>query len=114
MLFQSQAQAGQALLNGQIEGYITGLTQLFNPPLADNQDKVAAHVLEDGDWGMPESVMRNTGYNVVSCDNAALAHAFDEHLQEVIDSGEWERIFSALPPEFAVDEVAPPAQGCGG
>ncbi|MCU1439667.1 MAG: amino acid transporter substrate-binding protein family [Rhodoglobus sp.] len=112
LLFQSQPQAAQALLNGQIKGYVTGLTQMFNAPLSEHQDEIDAHELVDGDWNMPESVLQNTGYNVVSCENSALATALDEHLQEMIDSGTWEETFSALPDEFTVDETVPPTQGC--
>ncbi len=113
VLFQNQAQAGQALLNGQVDGYITGLTQMYNAPLSEHQDEIAAHELNDGDWNMPGALLRNTGYNVVSCDNQELAHALDDHLNEMIDSGDWKQVFSALPSEFAVSEVAPPQQGCG-
>lgn len=113
ILFQGQPQAAQALLNGQVDGYVTGLTQMYNPPLSASQDKIAAHPLDDGDWGMPASMLRNVGYNVVSCENSALAKAMNEHLGELISSGDWKKTFSALPPEFAVDETVPPAQGCG-
>lgn len=112
LLFQSQPQAAQALLNGQVDGYITGLTQMYNAPLSENQDAIEAHDIEPGDWGMPANVLQNTGYNVVSCDNPGLAEALDAHLAELIESGEWAEIFSALPAQFEVDEVSPPTQGC--
>lgn len=112
LLFQSQPQAAQALLNGQVDGYITGLTQMYNPPLNEHQKEIEAHTIEEGDWDMTSDVLLNTGYNVVACENSALATALDEHLAEMIDSGHWAKAFSALPDEFIVDEAVPPVQGC--
>lgn len=114
LLFQSQPQAAQALLNGQIDGYITGLTQMYNPPLSEHQDEIESHQIQEGDWDMTPEVILNTGYNVVSCENTELATALDEHLGEMIDSGDWDEAFSALPDEFIVDEATPPTQGCTG
>jgi polar amino acid transport system substrate-binding protein len=114
ILYQSAAEAGTALVNGQIDVYVNSAAQMYNQPLVD-QDNLTAHYLEVGDFDMPEIVINNYGTNVVSCENPELARAFDEYVQQQFDSGELEALQDELdfPEEFRLDEFPVPAQGCG-
>jgi len=114
VLFQSAAEAGTALVNGQIDAYVNSALQMYNAPLADNDDLVA-HMLEVGDFDMPSTVITNIAYNVVPCGNPALAEAMNEYLQGLEDSGEWTKINEEVgfSEEFQLHEFTVPAQGCG-
>lgn len=114
MLFQSDAEAATALVNGQVDAYVNSALQIFNKPIVD-QDDMTYHLLEVGDLGMEDNAINLRGTNVVSCDNPALAEAFDAYLQEIYDSGELEEILVAndIPEDFWNDDFTPPAQGCG-
>lgn len=114
VLYQSAAEAGTALVNGQIDAYVNSALQMFNQPLSE-QDDLVAHLLEVGDLDMPATVITNIAYNVVSCENPELAKAMDEYLQELYDSGDWADINDEVgfSEEFRLDEFKTPEQGCG-
>jgi polar amino acid transport system substrate-binding protein len=114
VLFQSAAEAGTALVNGQIDAYVNSALQMYNPPLADRDDLVA-HLLSDGDFDMPPTVITNIAYNVVPCNNPDLAVAMNEYLEELEDSGEWTAMNEEVgfSEEFQLHEFTVPEQGCG-
>lgn len=113
-LFQDQTTAGQALLNGQIDGYVNGEFVVHAPPLSDSPSLVA-HALHVGDFGIPDSLLANTAYNVVNCNNRGLAAALDRELLHLHATGEWRNILKAngLGPEADVPLRTPP-QVCAG
>ena len=89
-VFPSSVAQGQALLNGQIDGVITSAIAAPNEPLGG--PKVDVTVLDRGAFGLPQSVVRATAYNVVSCENQALAKEFDEYVRGLEKSGELTKI----------------------
>jgi polar amino acid transport system substrate-binding protein len=93
-LFPDQAAVGQALLNGQIQGYINGSTAIHEPPLNDSPD-VVAHALHPGDFGLPESLLVNIAYNIINCKNRGIAAALNEELARLHSNGEWAKILQA-------------------
>jgi ABC-type amino acid transport substrate-binding protein len=113
-LFPDQVTAGQALLNGQVQGYVNGEVLLHTPPLNDSPN-VVAHPLHPGDFDIPASLLANIAYNVVNCDNRGLAGALNQELSAMHSSGEWGRTLRAngLGPDADV-QLRAPAQGCGG
>jgi polar amino acid transport system substrate-binding protein len=86
-LYQDEATVGQALLNGQIDGYVNGASTVDAPPLTAK--KVAAHLLKPGDWGMPDSALTTIAHNIVKCDNTGLESAMNKTLSEQYKSGAW-------------------------
>lgn len=114
MLFPDQPTAAQALLNGQIDGYVNGEAQLQTPPLKDSPD-VVAHRLKPDDFGFPEALLANPSYNIVNCENPGLAHAMDEEFAKLHANGEWAKVLkdNGLGPESDV-ELKAPSQMCGG
>lgn len=92
-VFPSSVAQGQALLNGQIDGVITSAIAAPNEPLGG--PKVDVTVLNRDDFGLPQSVVRATAYNVVSCKNQGLAKAFDKYVRSQEKSGELAKIVNA-------------------
>jgi len=92
-VFPSSVAQGQALVNGQIDGVITSAIAAPNEPLSG--PKVDVTVLDPGDFGLPQSVVRATAYNVVSCKNQALAKEFDTYVRSQEKSGELAKIVDA-------------------
>lgn len=114
MLFPDQASAAQALLNGQIQGYVNGEVLLHTPPLSESGD-VVAHRLNAGDFGFPETVLSNPSYNIVNCNNRGIATALDEELKNLHTSGEWKKVLEEnhLGPDSDVT-LSAPEQICSG
>jgi ABC-type amino acid transport substrate-binding protein len=112
-LFPDQATVAQALLNGQIQGYVNGEVILHTPPLNDSPN-VVANRLHPGDFGIPETLLANIAYNIVNCDNRDLATALDQELAKMHSTGEWQETLKAngLGPDADV-ELATPEQMCG-
>lgn len=107
-LFPDEVTAVQALLNGQVQGYVNGTGGQVNP-------KMVAHPLHPGDFEFPESVLANIAYNIVNCKNPGLAAALDEELTKLHKSGEWLKALKAhgLPPEDDAG-LKSPTQVCTG
>jgi ABC-type amino acid transport substrate-binding protein len=114
-LFQTNSDAMNALLNGQIDAYINGAGVLFNEPFLSNQDKVTAHEVNSGDFGFPDDIINSISYNIVGCDNVELATAFDKYVNAQRDNGGWDELLDKykLPDNFRIDTSEPPAEGCG-
>ena len=114
VLFPDQATIGQALLNGQIDGYVNGEVLLHTPPLSASPD-VVAHLLEPGDFGFPASILSNLSYNLVNCNNRSLAAAMDEEFAKLHSSGEWQMILrdNGLTADADV-QLKTPEQVCSG
>jgi ABC-type amino acid transport substrate-binding protein len=112
-LFPDQATVAQALLNGQIQGYVNGQVLLHTPPLSDSPE-VVAHQLHPGDFDIPEPLLANIAYNIVNCDKRDLATALDQELAKMHSTGEWQETLKAngLGPDADV-ELATPEQMCG-
>jgi ABC-type amino acid transport substrate-binding protein len=90
-LFQDEASVGQALLNGQIQGYVNGADSVLSPPLASHLSEVVAHDIKPGQFGMPNSVLVNVAYNIVECNNPGLAAAMNQTLVTLHRDGTWSR-----------------------
>jgi ABC-type amino acid transport substrate-binding protein len=113
LLFQKDAEAAQALLNGQVDAYVNSSLQMFNTPLAGHNDLVA-NPLKAGDANMPANIITNVAYNVVSCKNPKLAAAFDAYLRELQSSGQMQSIYQKnnFPENFRISAPTAPQQGC--
>jgi len=119
VLFQTQTEAAQALLNGQISAYINGQDELYTPPLSTHESEIAYHPLKAGDLGMTNEMLENTAYNAVSCSNTGLAKALDDYLTDLHQSGTWTSYLRGkgqglinLPTSYDVTPTAP-TQYCG-
>ena len=93
-LFPDQTTVGQALMNGQIQGYVNGNMVIHAPPLSDSPN-VVAHPLRPGDFTIPESMLSNNAYNIVRCNNRGLAAALDQELATMHSTGEWQKALAA-------------------
>jgi len=113
-LFPDQVAAGQALLNGQIQGYINGEVVIHTPPFNDSPNIVASP-LHAGDFDLPDTLLANIAYNIVNCRNRNLAAALDQELVKMHSNGEWQMVLKAngLGPNSDVD-LKVPTQNCGG
>jgi ABC-type amino acid transport substrate-binding protein len=107
-LFPDEVTAVQALLNGQVQGYVNGTGGRVDP-------RMIAHALHPGDFGFPESVLANIAYNIVNCKNPGMAAALDEELTKLHKSGDWLKALKAhgLRAEDLAELKSVP-QGCGG
>jgi ABC-type amino acid transport substrate-binding protein len=114
MLFPDQTTVAQALLNGQIDGYVNGEAAMHTPPLNDSPD-VVAHPVQAGDFGFPEGLLANLSYNIINCDNRGLATAMDQELVKMHDDDEWSKVLkdNGLSPDADV-ELKVPTQVCSG
>jgi len=107
-LFPDEVSAMQALLNGQVQGYVNG----NGGPLQPN---VTYHPLRPGDFGFPESVLSNIAYNIVNCKNHDMADALNEELTKLHKSGEWQKALKANGLAMEDDaELKSPEQVCSG
>jgi ABC-type amino acid transport substrate-binding protein len=119
-LYPDTASVGQALLNGQIDGYVNGASLALVPPM--NTAATTGHPLKAGDWGFPEGVIDTPSYNQVNCGNHGLAEAYDAYVMSQNASGALATIITTavkaavgnstvkipnLSPDLTV-----PAQGC--
>ena len=107
-LFPDEVTTVQALLNGQVQGYVNGVGGKSWPG-------VVHHDLHEGDFGFPKSVLENVAYNIVNCKNRDIAAALDAELTKLHKSGEWMRALKAHdmgPEDDAV--LQSPKQICGG
>lgn len=116
-LFQTAVDAETALVNGQIDAYVNSNFQMLVPPFSKHSN-VEFHPLSNGDLGMPSDVINTYSYNVVSCQNSALAKAMDKYLKGLVSSGKWKKIYDKN--NFPKDsrlldpaDIKPPKQGCG-
>jgi ABC-type amino acid transport substrate-binding protein len=114
VLFPDQATIAQALLNGQIDGYVNGEVLLHTPPISDSPD-IVAHRLEAGDFGFPASILSNLSYNIVNCSNRNLAAAMDQEFAKSHSDGEWQAVLkdNGLTADADVD-LKSPDQVCSG
>jgi ABC-type amino acid transport substrate-binding protein len=117
-LFPDEVSVSQALLNGQVQGYINGFERLgpgntiLEPPF---NGKAVAHPLHPGDFGFPESVLSNIAYNVVNCKNPGLAAAMNEEITKLHASGAWQKGLTGLQLGPAADApLKSPAHDCSG
>jgi ABC-type amino acid transport substrate-binding protein len=112
-LYPDQATVAQALLNGQIQGYVNGEVVMHTPPLSSSHD-VVANALNPGDFDIPEKLLANVSYNIVDCNNAALAAALNAEMTKLHSTGEWAKVLTenGLGPDSDV-KLAAPEQGCG-
>jgi ABC-type amino acid transport substrate-binding protein len=113
-LFPDQVTVGEALLNGQIQGYVNGGFVIHAPPFNDSQE-VVEHPLHAGDYGIPEQFLANPAYNLVNCNNRELGAELDRELAKLRANGEWQKALKTynLGSDQEVELKTPP-QVCGG
>lgn len=104
-------QAGQALLNGQIDALVESNTVATEPPLLGHTD-ITLNVIKGGDFGIPAANLQNVSYNVVPCDRKPLADALDSELQKLRNSGEWDKILTANSAKAVDFPLVRPTEGC--
>ncbi|MHB8440306.1 MAG: transporter substrate-binding domain-containing protein, partial [Acidimicrobiales bacterium] len=83
-LFPDSATGGTAVLNGQLDCWINGITSVADPPWPNAQGKFKTTLLQPGDFGMPLSALDNQSYNAVACDNKPLANAINAELTNLV------------------------------
>lgn len=111
-LFPDQASVGQALLNGQIQGYINGDTAAETPPLNNSSD-VVQHPLKSGDYGLPAVLLTNDSYNIVNCSNKGLATALNQEMSKLRSSGQWAKYYTSNGVDTkTMASLKSPPQGC--
>jgi len=112
--FPDQVVGGTALLNGQIDGWVNGIVQLTQPPFDQAQDRVEGHLLNPGDFDMPDTAIFNDSYRIVNCGNKQLAMAMDKVLLELINNGQWAQIMTkyGVQADEAPRVQKPPEQLC--
>ncbi|MER6723830.1 substrate-binding periplasmic protein [Streptomyces halstedii] len=88
-LFPSYAEAAKATLNKQVSAFMgsTGTA----PGIIKQNPQLTLHALADGDLDLPANILVSPTYDYVRCDNPGLADAVDEVLDELIESGEWQK-----------------------
>lgn len=112
VLFPDAASVETALLNGQVQGYVNASVALRDPTLA-NSTNVTAHLINSGDFGMPDSVLATHDYNFVKCDNKALADAMNAHLAKMHQTGDWLKALQAVGLTTTEDDqLQSPAELC--
>jgi ABC-type amino acid transport substrate-binding protein len=112
-LYPDQTTGVTAMLNGQLDGWVNGLTSLDEAPiLSNNKDKITDHLLKAGDFGMPESAVTNSAYQMVACDNKGLAAAIDSEMAKQVADGTWAQVRAQLNVTVPIPAVKQPAQGC--
>jgi ABC-type amino acid transport substrate-binding protein len=111
-LYPDQASIGQALLNGQIQGYVNGDTAAEIPPL-NNSSNVVQHQLKAGDYGLPAVLLTNDSYNIVNCNNKGLATALNQELSKLRSGGQLKKYYDASGASTAnLPKLKSPPQGC--
>jgi len=107
-LFPDEVSTIQALLNGQIQGYVNGAGGTIPPSLV-------AHPLHAGDFGFPDSVLANIAYNILNCNNHGLADVLNQELTKLHTSGAWLKALKANGLGSDTDAgLTSPAQVCTG
>ena len=109
----SDEAAEAALLNGQIDGWVSAFNGATNGSLnAGNSDY---HFLKEGDFGVPASAVANLVYNIVNCNNKGLADAANSTLKKLHSQGKWSQILTkyTLSPENDVS-LSSPGATCSG
>lgn len=112
-LFPDAITVGTALLNGQIDCYVDGEDVAGAPPFDTTTVKYSVHPLQQGDWGMPQSVLENIVYDVVACNNHPLAQAVDAELTKMVADGSLAAAMQQHKlPSNSIPTMAAPQQGC--
>jgi ABC-type amino acid transport substrate-binding protein len=110
--FPDQTAAGQALLNGQIDAWQDANLSRLTPPL-DSANNITMTVLKAGDFGIPGNILANNDYNIVNCNNKALADALNKTLTDLHNNGEWAKTLAANSAVEGSDvPQQSPQQGC--
>jgi ABC-type amino acid transport substrate-binding protein len=110
-LFPDQTTGITALLNGQIDGWVNGLTSFDSPPFSQHKDKINATKLAAGDFNMPEAAVTNSAYQMVACDNKGLAAAIDSEQANLVQNGSWDQLRQQLN-VTTQPTLQQPQQGC--
>lgn len=111
-LYPSDTAAAQALLNGQVSGYINGAGSISNPPLSQSNN-VVGHDLKPGDFGFPKALINNASYNIVACNNHGLAKALDQEMTKLHEDGAWASYFKSNKlSKSMIAGTTPPPEGC--
>lgn len=113
-LYQTDTEAAQSLVTGQSDVYINSALQLYNAPLNADPGGYTANLIKTGQIGMPASVITNTAYNVVSCQDKGLAAAFDTYMDSLATSGQLAALYKKdkFPASFQIKNPSSPSQGC--
>ncbi|MEU8623571.1 transporter substrate-binding domain-containing protein [Streptomyces sp. NPDC048669] len=92
-LFPSYAEAAKATMNKQVSAFMgsTGTA----PGIIKQNPRLTLHALADGDLDLPPNILVSPTYDYVRCDNPKLADAVDKVLDELIESGEWQKQLDA-------------------
>jgi ABC-type amino acid transport substrate-binding protein len=115
-LYPSQAEAGTAFLNGQVDAYFEANPQYWAPPIKGSKD-VVPHDLKAGQYNVPAGYVKGYGYMIVNCKAKDLAAGMNATLAGLQKNGSWQKTLKATgaPEGTLATQVAPrksPKQGC--
>lgn len=112
-LFPDSTTGGTAVLDGQLDCWVNGITSVADPPWPTAQGKFKTTLLSPGDFGMPLSALDNQSYNAVACTNKPLAGAINAALTNLVASGQWAKVMAQnnVPASDGPQLQAPP-EGC--
>lgn len=114
LIFPSTTAAAQALVNGQADAYINGISQLSTPPLSQHSDEFTNHDIKAGEVGFPKAIINNNSYMVFSCEGASLADAYNSYVQTLVSGSQWTQMYdkAGILESQRVTPAAPPSTGC--
>lgn len=119
VLYSTQTEAAQALVNGQISAYVNGQDEIYSPPLSTHSSDIVYRSLAPGSLGMTKAMLENVAYNAVSCSNSGLAKSLDHYLSQLYRAGTWTSYLRGNGPDLinlprSYDVVpTPPTELCG-
>ncbi len=110
-------EAGNALINGQVDALIESISTYNAPPLRGSK-ALAEFPIKVGQFGFTKANVSFTTSNIAGCNNAALVKALDAHLKSLEQSGEWAKMVDKYAQYGASHALVPPFKvipgGCNG
>jgi len=107
------AEAGQALINGQIDAMIESSSTYSAPPLSGAKN-VAKYPITAGQFGITADNVSFPDSNITQCTNDGLNNAFNAELKSLQASGEWDKILKKYGAKTPATVYKAPVGGCNG
>jgi len=112
VLYPNSTEAAQALINGQIQGYVNSSDNEGNPPI-NNNPNIVPNLIQPGEYGMPTSALNTLAYNFVNCSNKGLAQALNAEMTTLQHGSAWDNVLTSNGLPLNVNSpLQAPAQEC--
>lgn len=112
VLYPNSTDAAEALINGQIQGYVNSSDNEGNPPINNNAN-IVPNLIQPGQYGMPTSALNTLAYNFVNCGNKGLAQALNAEMTTLHQGSAWDNVLTSNGLPLNVDSpLQAPAQEC--